>query len=61
MSSRRGFTPEQIIGKLREDEVTLAQAQTTAQVSRTLDIAEQTLARYKLGITADINDGGKEL
>jgi putative transposase len=38
--SRKRFTPEQIIGKLRESEVTLAQGQTAAQVCRTLGIAE---------------------
>ncbi len=34
--SRKRFTPEQIIGKLREAEVGLAQGQTAAQVCRTL-------------------------
>jgi transposase-like protein len=47
MSSRRRFTPEQIIGKLREGEVTLAQGQTTVQVCRTLGIAEQTFYRWR--------------
>ncbi|OGR30321.1 MAG: hypothetical protein A2139_06990 [Desulfobacca sp. RBG_16_60_12] len=47
MSSRRRFTPEQIIGKLGEGEVTLAQGQTTAQVCRTLGIAEQTFYRWR--------------
>jgi len=47
MSSRRRFTPEQIIGKLWEGEVTLAQGQTTAQVCRTLGIAEQTFYRWR--------------
>jgi putative transposase len=40
--SRRRYTPEQIIGKLREAEVALAQGGTAAQVCRTLGIAEQT-------------------
>ena len=42
--SRKRFTPEQIIGKLREAEVVLAQGQTTAQLCRTLGIAEQTFS-----------------
>jgi putative transposase len=44
---RKRFTPEQIIGKLREAEVILAQGQTTAQVCRTLGIAEQTFYRWR--------------
>ncbi|OGP71322.1 MAG: hypothetical protein A2Y80_05215 [Deltaproteobacteria bacterium RBG_13_58_19] len=47
MSRRRRFTPEQIIGKLREGEVTLAQGQTTAQVCRALGIAEQSFYRWR--------------
>jgi len=34
--SRKRFTPAQIIGKVREAEVALAQGQTTGQVCRTL-------------------------
>jgi len=45
--SRKRFTAEQIIGKLREAEVTLAQGQTTGQVCRTLGIAEQTFYRWR--------------
>jgi putative transposase len=45
--SRKRYTPEQIIGKLREAEVGLAQGQTAAQVCRTLGIAEQTLYRWR--------------
>ncbi len=45
--SRKRYTPEQIIGKLRETEVALAQGQTAAQVCRSLDIAEQTLYRWR--------------
>ena len=40
--SRKRYTPEQIIGKLREAEVALAQGETVGQVCRTLCIAEQT-------------------
>jgi putative transposase len=45
--SRKRYTPEQIIGKLREAEVGLAQGQTAAQVCRSLGIAEQTFYRWR--------------
>jgi len=45
--SRKRFTPEQIIAKLREAEVALAQGQTVAQVCRSLGIAEQTFYRWR--------------
>ncbi len=45
--SRKRYTPEQIIGKLREAEVALAQGQTTAQVCRSLGSAEQTFYRWR--------------
>ena len=45
--SRKRFTAQQIIGKLREAEVALAQGQTTGQVCRTLGIAEQTFYRWR--------------
>jgi len=45
--SRKRYTPEQIIGKLREAEVALAQGQTAGQVCRTLEIAEQTFYRWR--------------
>jgi putative transposase len=45
--SRKHYTPEQIIGKLREAEVALTQGQTAAQVCRTLGIAEQTSYRWR--------------
>jgi len=44
---KRRYTPEQIIGKLREAEVALAQGETAAQVCRTLGIAEQTFYRWR--------------
>jgi putative transposase len=47
--SRKRFTAEQIIGKLREAEVGLAQGQTVGQVCRTLGIAEQTFYRWRRG------------
>jgi transposase-like protein len=45
--SRKRFAAEQIIGKLREAEVALAQGQTTGQVCRSLGIAEQTFYRWR--------------
>jgi putative transposase len=45
--SRKRFTPEQIIGKLREAEVALAQGQTAAQICCGLGIAEQTFYRWR--------------
>ena len=45
--SRKRYTPEQIIGKLREAEVALAQGQTAIQVCRSLGIAEQTFYRWR--------------
>jgi putative transposase len=45
--NRKRFTPEQIIGKLREAEVALAKGQTAAQVCRSLGIAEQTFYRWR--------------
>jgi len=44
---KKRYTPEQIIGKLREAEVALAQGETAAQVCRTLGIAEQTFYRWR--------------
>jgi hypothetical protein len=45
--SRKRYTPEQIIGKLREAEVALAQGETVGQVCRSLGIAEQTFYRWR--------------
>ena len=45
--SRKRHTAEQIIGKLREAEVELAKGQTTAEVVRKLEIAEQTYYRWR--------------
>jgi putative transposase len=44
---RKRFSPEQIISKLREAEVLLAQGKTTAEVSRSLGITEQTYYRWR--------------
>ncbi len=45
--SRKRHTAEQIIGKLREAEVGLANGQTVLEVCRTLGISEQTYYRWR--------------
>ena len=44
---RQKFTPEQIIGKLREVEVLVAKGSTVAEASRQIGVAEQTLYRWR--------------
>ena len=44
---RKRFTPEQIIGKLREAEVELSRGVTVGQVCKKLEIAEQTYYRWR--------------
>ena len=46
MAGRR-HTPEQIISKLREAEVALAQGQSVAQVCKALEVTEQTYYRWR--------------
>ena len=46
--ARQRYTPEQIIGKLREGEVALAKGQTVVQACRTLGITEQTYYRWRM-------------
>ncbi len=41
------FAPEQIINKLREAEVRLAQGETVSEVCRTLAVSEQTFYRWR--------------
>lgn len=45
--AKRKHTAEQIIAKLREAEVLLAQGQTVAQASRALGVTEQTYYRWR--------------
>jgi len=45
--SRKRFSPEKIIGMLREAEVSLAQGITVGQVCRQLSISEQTYYRWR--------------
>jgi transposase-like protein len=44
---KKGFSAEQIIGKLREAEVLLGQGSTVGEVSRKLSITEQTYDRWR--------------
>jgi|TARA_B100000315_G_scaffold211921_1_gene209004 transposase-like protein len=46
--ARRRHTAEQIITKLREAEVALAQGQTVAQVCKALEVTEQTYYRWRI-------------
>ncbi len=45
--ARKRYTAEEIIGKLREAEVALAQGQPLAAVVRTLSVSEQTYYRWR--------------
>ena len=45
--SRKRFSPEKIIGMLREAEISLAQGITVGQVYRQLSISEQTYYRWR--------------
>jgi transposase-like protein len=44
---RKRFSPEKIIGMLREAEVALAQGMTVGQVCRQISISEQTYYRWR--------------
>jgi transposase-like protein len=46
---RKIFTPEQIIGKLREAEVLLSKGLPVEKVSRELGVTEQTYYRWRKG------------
>ncbi len=45
--SRKRYSPEKIIGMLREAEVALAQGMTVGQVCRQISISEQTYYRWR--------------
>ena len=44
--ARKRHTPEQVINKLREAEVSLAQGSTVAEASRQIGVTEQTFYRW---------------
>ena len=47
MGGRRGFSPEQIIGKLREAEVLLSKGASVAEVCRRIGITDVTFYRWR--------------
>ena len=62
--ARRKYTPEQIISKLREVEVALAQGATVALAVRDIEITEQTYYRWRReygGLTVEQAKRLKEL
>jgi transposase-like protein len=62
--ARRKYTPEQIISKLREVEVALAQGATVALASRGIEVTEQTYYRWRReygGLTVEQAKRLKEL
>ena len=44
---KKGYTPEQIIGKLRETEVLLSQGATITEASKKIGVTEQTYYRWR--------------
>jgi len=44
---KKGYTPEQIIGKLREAEVLLSQGSAVGEASRKIGVTEQTYYRWR--------------
>ena len=44
---KKGYTPEQIINKLREAEILLSQGLSVAEASRKIGIVEQTYYRWR--------------
>ena len=44
---RRGYTPEQIMGKLRDAEILLSQGATVGEASRKIGVTEQTYFRWR--------------
>ena len=62
--ARRKYTPEQIISKLREVEVALAQGATVSQAARGIGVTDQTYYRWRReygGLTVEQAKRLKEL
>ena len=53
--ARRKHTPKQVIKKLRQAEVAMAEGSTVAQASRKIGVTEQTFYRWRAveGLTLD--------
>ena len=49
MGKQRGYTPEQIINKLREAVVLIGQGKTIGEAARKLGVTEQTYYRWRNG------------
>ena len=47
MGTKRRYTPEEIIGKLREAEVLTSQGHTVAEACRIIEVSEQTYYRWQ--------------
>jgi transposase-like protein len=47
MGGRKGFSPEQIIGKLREAEVLLSKGASVAEVCRRIGVTDVTFYRWR--------------
>jgi transposase-like protein len=45
--AKKGYTPEQIINKLREAEILLSQGETVAVVSKTIGVSSHTYYRWR--------------
>ena len=45
--AKKGYTPEQIINKLREAEILLSQGNNLAEASRKIGVTEQTYYRWR--------------
>ena len=44
---KKGYTPEQIINKLREAEILLSQGATIAQISKKIGVSDHTYYRWR--------------
>jgi putative transposase len=56
---KKGFSAEQIIGKLRQAEVLLGQGSTVGEVSRKFGVTEQTCYRWRRGYGGGSKRKGK--
>jgi putative transposase len=45
--AKKGYTPEQIINKLREAEILLSQGATIAQISKKIGVSDHTYYRWR--------------
>lgn len=57
--ARKRYTPEQIIGKLREAEVRFSQGEKIGAISRSLEISEQGSLRMSLKFETSAGSSGR--